>query len=128
MIPSNRIHRLHFIGIGGAGMSGISEVLHQNGFVVTGSDMADSSVVQYLRELGIQIHVGHAAANVDNADLVVYSSAVQKDNPEMVEAQRRKIPIIRRAEMLGELMRLKYTLAIAGTHGKTTTTSMVGAI
>jgi len=128
MIPSNRIHKLHFIGIGGAGMSGIAEVLHQNGFTITGSDMADSSVVQYLRDLGIAIMLGHAGINVEGADLVVYSSAVQKDNPEMVEAARRKIPVIRRAEMLGELMRLKYTLAIAGTHGKTTTTSMVGQI
>jgi len=128
MIPSKRIHKLHFIGIGGAGMSGIAEVLHQNGFVVSGSDMSDSSVVQYLRTLGIRIDIGHAAVNVEGADLVVYSSAVQKDNPEMVEAARRKIPVIRRAEMLGELMRLKYTLAIAGTHGKTTTTSMVGII
>lgn len=128
MIPSNRIHKLHFIGIGGAGMSGIAEVLHQNGFVVTGSDMSDSGVVQYLRELGIQIHIGHAAGNLGQADLVVYSSAVQKDNPEIVEASKRKVPVIRRAEMLGELMRLKYTLAISGTHGKTTTTSMVGQI
>lgn len=128
MIPSNRIHKLHFIGIGGAGMSGIAEVLHQNGFVVTGSDMSDSSVVQYLRELGILIHIGHTATNLGQSDLVVYSSAVQKENPEIVEAARRKIPVIRRAEMLGELMRLKYTLAIAGTHGKTTTTSMVGQI
>jgi len=128
MIPSKRIHQLHFIGIGGAGMSGIAEVLNQNGFVVTGSDMSDSSVVQYLQALGIHINVGHVAKNVDGADLVVYSSAVQKDNPEMVEAVKRKIPVIRRAEMLGELMRLKYTLAIAGTHGKTTTTSMVGQI
>jgi UDP-N-acetylmuramate--alanine ligase len=128
MIPSNRIHKLHFIGIGGAGMSGIAEVLHQNGFTITGSDMADSSVVQYLRNLGIGIFIGHIGSNVDGADLVVYSSAVQKDNAEMVEATKRKIPVIRRAEMLGELMRLKYTLAIAGTHGKTTTTSMVGQI
>lgn len=128
MIPSNRIHRLHFIGIGGAGMSGIAEVLQENGFTVTGSDLGDGPVVQYLRGLGIRIDIGHAATNVEGADLVVYSSAVKPDNVEMVEAARRHIPVIRRAEMLGELMRLKYTLAIAGTHGKTTTTSMVGAI
>jgi UDP-N-acetylmuramate--alanine ligase len=128
MIPSNRIHKLHFIGIGGAGMSGIAEVLHQNGFVISGSDMSDSAVVQVLRSLGIRISIGHVASNVEGADLVVYSSAVRSDNAEMVEAGRRKIPVIRRAEMLGELMRLKYTLAIAGTHGKTTTTSMVGQI
>lgn len=128
MIPSNRIHRLHFIGIGGAGMSGIAEVLRENGFEVTGSDLGEGPVVQYLRDLGIRIDVGHKASQVEGADLVVYSSAVKFDNPEMVEAVRRHIPVIRRAEMLGELMRLKYTLAIAGTHGKTTTTSMVAAI
>jgi UDP-N-acetylmuramate--alanine ligase len=128
MIPSKRIQKLHFIGIGGAGMSGIAEVLHQNGFVISGSDMSDSSVVQMLRELGIRIFIGHDAAHVEGCDLVVYSSAVHATNPEMVEASRRKIPVIRRAEMLGELMRLKYTLAIAGTHGKTTTTSMVGQV
>lgn len=128
MIPSRRIQRLHFIGIGGAGMSGIAEVLHANGFEISGSDMADSSVVQYLRALGIRIALEHEPANVEGAHVVVYSSAVRPDNAEMQEAMRRKIPVIRRAEMLGELMRLKYTLAIAGTHGKTTTTSMVGAI
>lgn len=128
MIPSNRIQRLHFIGIGGAGMSGIAEVLKTNGFTVSGSDLGESPVVDYLRNLGIQIEIGHKASHVEGADLVVYSSAVKADNPEMVEAARRHIPVIRRAEMLGELMRLKYTLAIAGTHGKTTTTSMVGAI
>jgi len=128
MIPSNRIHRLHFIGIGGAGMSGIAEVLRENGFEVTGSDLGDGPVIQYLRGLGIRVDVGHKASQVEGSDLVVYSSAVKSDNPEMVEAVRRHIPVIRRAEMLGELMRLKYTLAIAGTHGKTTTTSMVGAI
>ncbi len=128
MIPSRRVQKLHFIGIGGAGMSGIAEVLHQNGFVVSGSDIAESPVVQTLKELGIRIEIGHKAENVQGADLVVYSSAVQKDNVEMVQAHSSKIPVIRRAEMLGELMRLKYTLAIAGTHGKTTTTSMVGAI
>lgn len=128
MIPSRRVQKLHFIGIGGAGMSGIAEVLHQNGFVVSGSDMSDSAVVQTLRELGIRIFIGHKAEQIEGADLVVYSSAVNKENPEMIAAHQAKIPVIRRAEMLGELMRLKYTLAIAGTHGKTTTTSMVGAI
>lgn len=128
MIPSNRIHKLHFIGIGGAGMSGIAEVLHQNGFMVTGSDMNQSSVVEYLQKLGIHILIGHASENVRDADLVVYSSAVKMENPEIQEALKRHIPIIRRAEMLGELMRLKTTLAVAGTHGKTTTTSMLGTI
>jgi len=123
-----RIQRLHFVGIGGAGMSGIAEVLHENGFIVTGSDTGDGEPIQYLKKLGIHIDPIHEAKNVENADLVVYSSAVHQDNPELVEAKTRRIPIIRRAEMLGELMRLKYTLAIAGTHGKTTTTSLVGAI
>ncbi len=123
-----RIQRLHFVGIGGAGMSGIAEVLHENGFIVTGSDTGDGEPIQYLKKLGVHIDSIHEAKNVENADLVVYSSAVHQDNPELVEAKTRRIPIIRRAEMLGELMRLKYTLAIAGTHGKTTTTSMVGAI
>lgn len=123
-----RIQRLHFVGIGGAGMSGIAEVLHENDFVVTGSDPGDSDAIQYLRSLGIHIESTHNAKNVEGTDLVIYSSAVQQDNPELVEAKARRIPIIRRAEMLGELMRLKYTLAIAGTHGKTTTTSMVGTI
>jgi len=128
MIPSRRIQRLHFIGIGGAGMSGIAEVLHANGFEITGSDIADSPIIQYLRGLGIPIAMEHKSENVAGAHVVVYSSAVKQDNPEIIEALRLKIPMIRRAEMLGELMRLKYTLAIAGTHGKTTTTSMVGRI
>lgn len=123
-----RVRRLHFVGIGGAGMSGIAEVLHENGFVVTGSDMGEGQVIDYLKNLGIQIYSKHEGQNVVNSDLVVYSSAIPFDNPELVEARNRRIPVIRRAEMLGELMRLKYTLAIAGTHGKTTTTSIVGAI
>ena len=116
------------MGIGGAGMSGIAEVLFENGFVVTGSDTGDGPSIEYLKELGIPIFPSHEAKNVENADLLVYSSAVQMDNPEIVEAKSRRIPVIRRAEMLGELMRLKYTLAVSGTHGKTTTTSMLGSI
>ena len=123
-----RVRRLHFVGIGGAGMSGIAEVLHANGFVVSGSDMSESAVVEYLRNLGIRVDSRHEAKNVEDADLVVYSSAVPHDNPELVEARSRRIPVIKRAEMLGELMRMKYTLSIAGTHGKTTTTSIVGQI
>ncbi len=123
-----RVRRLHMVGIGGAGMSGIAEVLHENGFVVTGSDMGEGSVIDYLKHLGIRVDSKHEAKNVENADLVVYSSAIPYDNPELVEARARRIPVIRRAEMLGELMRMKYTLAIAGTHGKTTTTSIVGEI
>ena len=123
-----RVRRLHFVGIGGAGMSGIAEVLHENGFVVTGSDMGEGAVIDYLKGLGIRIDSKHEAKNVVDADLVVYSSAIPYDNPELVEARNRRIPVIRRAEMLGELMRMKYTLSIAGTHGKTTTTSIVGQI
>ncbi|MBR2198785.1 MAG: UDP-N-acetylmuramate--L-alanine ligase [Fibrobacter sp.] len=123
-----RVRRLHMVGIGGAGMSGIAEVLHENGFVVTGSDMGEGSVIDYLKHLGIRVDGKHEAKNVEDADLVVYSSAIPYDNPELVEARARRIPVIRRAEMLGELMRMKYTLAIAGTHGKTTTTSIVGEI
>ncbi len=123
-----RVRRLHMVGIGGAGMSGIAEVLHENGFVVTGSDMSEGSVIDYLKHLGIRVDSKHEAKNVEDADLVVYSSAIPYDNPELVEARARRIPVIRRAEMLGELMRMKYTLAISGTHGKTTTTSIVGEI
>ena len=123
-----RVRRLHLVGIGGAGMSGIAEVLHENGFVVTGSDMGEGAVIDYLKHLGIRVDNKHEAKNVAEADLVVYSSAIPYDNPELVEARTRRIPVIRRAEMLGELMRMKYTLAIAGTHGKTTTTSIVGEI
>jgi UDP-N-acetylmuramate--alanine ligase len=128
LIPNNRIHKTYFIGIGGSGMSGIAELLHHNGFEVSGSDMQVSIQTDYLRSLGIEIFIGHKAENVSNAELVVYSSAVQEDNPEMQHARKLGIPIIRRAEMLGELMRLKYTLAIAGTHGKSSTTSLVGSI
>ncbi|MCK9181516.1 MAG: UDP-N-acetylmuramate--L-alanine ligase [Fibrobacteraceae bacterium] len=128
LIPSNRVKKLHFVGIGGAGMSGIAEVLHENGFIVSGSDMGEGPVIDYLKDLGLNIYSKHEAKNVEGADLLVYSSAVKMDNPEIVEAKARRIPVIRRAEMLGELMRLKYTLAVCGTHGKTTTTSMLGAI
>jgi UDP-N-acetylmuramate--alanine ligase len=128
LIPNNRIHKTYFIGIGGAGMSGIAELLHHNGFEVSGSDMQESPQTNYLQNLGIKIFIGHKAENVLNAQLVVYSSAVHAENPEMQHAKKLGIPIIRRAEMLGELMRLKYTLAIAGTHGKSSTTSLVGSI
>ena len=128
LIPNNRIHRTYFIGIGGAGMSGIAEILHHNGFDVSGSDMQDSPQINYLQGLGIKVFIGHRAENVSNAELVVYSSAVRADNPEMQHAKEMGIPLIRRAEMLGELMRLKYTLAISGTHGKSSTTSLVGSI
>ncbi|MDR2581541.1 MAG: UDP-N-acetylmuramate--L-alanine ligase [Fibromonadaceae bacterium] len=128
LIPNNRIHKTYFIGIGGAGMSGIAELLHHNGFDVSGSDMQSSQQTEYLQNLGVKIFVGHKAENVADVELVVYSSAVGEDNPEMQYARKHGIPVIRRAEMLGELMRLKYTLAIAGTHGKSSTTSLLGSI
>ncbi len=128
MLPSSRIKKLHFIGIGGAGMSGIAEILQRSGFEISGSDSGSGSVLEYLANTGIKIFKEHVAENVIGCDLIVYSSAVPQDNPEIVEGKKSNIPVMRRAEMLGELMRLKYTLAIAGTHGKTTTTSLVGHI
>jgi UDP-N-acetylmuramate--alanine ligase len=123
------IKKLHFIGIGGIGMSGIAEILLDQGFNVSGSDRALSEVTDRLQHLGARIFEGHHASNIANdVDTVVYSSAVQPDNPEILEAQRRKIPIVRRAEMLAEVMRLKYGIGIAGTHGKTTTTSMTSLV
>src|SRR5262245_44349826 len=116
------IRKIHFVGIGGAGMSGIAEVLLNRGYVVTGSDLKLSPVTERLAALGANIFEGHRAEQVGAADVVVISSAVRSNNPEVVEAQRRKTPIIPRAEMLAELMRLKYGITVAGTHGKTTTT------
>jgi UDP-N-acetylmuramate--alanine ligase len=123
-----RINRIHFVGIGGSGMGGIAEVLLNLGYQVQGSDLKPNAVTQRLAQLGAQITFGHAAANVGKADVLVVSSAVQADNPEVVEAKERRIPIVQRAQMLGELMRFRYAIAVAGTHGKTTTTSMVASI
>jgi UDP-N-acetylmuramate--alanine ligase len=123
--PSQRVH---FIGIGGIGMSGIAEILLTMGYAVSGSDLRGSATTERLAGLGAVIYQGHAAGNAAASDVVVTSSAVAKDNPEVVEARARKIPVIQRAEMLAELMRLKYGIAIAGMHGKTTTTSMVAAV
>jgi UDP-N-acetylmuramate--alanine ligase len=123
-----KTRRIHFVGIGGIGMSGIAEVLINLGYQVTGSDREEGATVQRLRALGARITRGHAAANVGDADVVVFSSAVKTDNPEVLEARRRQIPVIPRAEMLAELMRIKYGVAVAGSHGKTTTTSMVAQI
>jgi UDP-N-acetylmuramate--alanine ligase len=120
-----RIQRIHFTGIGGIGMSGIAEVLHNQGFVVQGSDAAESNNVKRLRELGIPIDIGHAAENLRNAEVVVVSSAIARENPEIAAAFERGIPVIPRAEMLAELMRMKQGIAIAGSHGKTTITSMI---
>jgi UDP-N-acetylmuramate--alanine ligase len=122
------IKHIHFVGIGGAGMSGIAEVLRNLGYLISGSDIADSPTLRRLSELGIQTFVGHGASNVIGADAVVTSTAVQQDNPEVVAARKRKIPIVPRAVMLAELMRLKSGIAIAGTHGKTTTTSLVASV
>ncbi len=123
------IKKLHFVGIGGIGMSGIAEILIDQGFKVTGSDKAASDNTERLQSLGAKISIGHDAKNLEpDVDALVYSSAVTPDNPEVMEAQKRKLPVIRRAEMLAEVMRLKYGIGIAGTHGKTTTTSMVSLV
>jgi UDP-N-acetylmuramate--alanine ligase len=119
---------IHFVGIGGIGMSGIAEILHNLDYDVQGSDIAENANVRRLRGLGITVTIGHAPANVDHAQVVVISSAVKPDNPEVVAARERFAPIVRRAEMLGELMRLKWSVAVGGTHGKTTTTSLVAAM
>jgi len=123
-----KIQRIHFVGIGGIGMSGIAEVLLNLGYKISGSDLKPSAVTQRLSALGTQIFEGHRAENVSTADVVVTSSAIIRDNPEVLEAARLHIPVIQRAEMLAELMRLKYGIAIAGMHGKTTTTSMVATV
>src|SRR5215210_1048977 len=123
------IQHIHFVGIGGIGMSGIAEVLCNLGFRVSGSDLKSSGVTERLQELGVEVAEGHRAENVGDAHVVVRSTAVREDNPEIVEARRRSIPVIPRAEMLAELMRLKpHTVAVAGSHGKTTTTSMVATV
>lgn len=122
------LSRVHFVGIGGAGMSGIAEVLLDYDLEVSGCDQSMSETTERLVQLGVKIYEGHSADHVEDVDLVVISSAISADNPEVQEARARNITVIRRAEMLGELMRLKYGVAVAGTHGKTTTTSLVGAV
>jgi UDP-N-acetylmuramate--alanine ligase len=119
---------IHFVGIGGIGMSGIAEVLNNLGYTVQGSDASESGNVARLREKGVKVSVGHKPENVDGADVVVVSTAIKRDNPELMAARAQRIPVVRRAEMLAELMRLKSCVAIAGTHGKTTTTSMVATL
>ena len=123
-----RTRRVHFVGVGGIGMSGIAELLVNLGYEVTGSDAKESDVTRRLAQLGVGVQLGHDAAHVGTADVVVVSSAIAAANPEIVEARRRRIPVIPRAEMLAELMRLRYGIAIAGAHGKTTTTSMVALV
>ena len=123
-----KAQRVHFIGIGGIGMSGIAEILLNLGYAVSGSDLRRSSITERLATLGAIVFEGHAAANVIGSGVVVASSAVNERNPEVIEARSRKVPVIQRAEMLAELMRLKYGIAVAGMHGKTTTTSMIAAV
>jgi UDP-N-acetylmuramate--alanine ligase len=122
------IGTIHFVGIGGIGMSGIAEILHNLDYSVQGSDIAESGNVKRLRDLGIEISIGHRGENLKGAEVIVISSAVKQDNPEVVEARARLIPVVPRAEMLAEIMRLKWGIAVAGTHGKTTTTSIVAAV
>jgi UDP-N-acetylmuramate--alanine ligase len=122
------IGTIHFVGIGGIGMSGIAEVFHNLGYSVQGSDISDNANVKRLQEMGIKVAIGHNEYNLGNAQVVVISSAVKDDNPEVVIARSKLIPVVRRAEMLGELMRLKWSIAVGGTHGKTTTTSLIAAI
>ena len=123
-----RVRRIHMVGVGGTGMSGIAEVLVNLGYQVAGSDLRDSAVTERLRSKGIEVFIGHAAENVGGADVVVSSSAVDEENPEVAAARSRRIPVVPRAEMLAELMRYRHGIAVAGTHGKTTTTSLIAAV
>lgn len=128
MIKYSRVKRIYFTGIGGAGMSGIAEVLHNMGFNISGSDIAENDTVKRLKKMGVNVYLGHNKDNIKNIETLVFSSAIKKDNVEVQEALKRKIPVITRAEMLAELMRMKFSIAVAGTHGKTTTTSMIACI
>lgn len=128
LFNSNKTISVHFIGIGGIGMSGLAEVLHSFGVIVSGSDASSSDNTEKLKKMGITIFIGHKSENIKNQGLVVYSSAIKENNPEIIAAKENNIPIVRRAEILGDIMRLKYGLAVAGTHGKTTTTSCLATI
>ncbi|MBL8511038.1 MAG: UDP-N-acetylmuramate--L-alanine ligase, partial [Betaproteobacteria bacterium] len=121
----HKVNHLHFIGIGGSGMSGIAEVLLNLGYQVSGSDLTENASVKRLKSLGARVKVGHVASHIAGADVVVISSAVKADNPEVVAARAARVPVVPRALMLAELMRFKQGIAIAGTHGKTTTTSLI---
>ena len=123
-----RIERIHFVGIGGVGMCGIAEVLHNLGYQVSGSDQRENATTRRLSALGVKVIVGHAAQNVEQVDALVISSAVKEDNPEVIAAHEHRIPVVPRAEMLAELMRFRYGIAVAGTHGKTTTTSLIASV
>jgi UDP-N-acetylmuramate--alanine ligase len=124
----HKVRRIHFVGIGGSGMSGIAEVLVNQGYQVSGSDLAENAATRRLAQLGARVLLEHRPANVEGADVVVVSTAVQQDNPEVLAAREHRIPVVPRALMLAELMRLKQGVAIAGTHGKTTTTSLVASV
>jgi UDP-N-acetylmuramate--alanine ligase len=126
--PPFSIERIHFVGIGGIGMSGIAEILHQLGYTVQGSDLSDNYNVTRLKRLGIYVVIGHQAENIADVDVVVVSSAVNEENPEIQQARKLQIPVIKRAEMLAELMRLKWTISVGGSHGKTTTTSLIATL
>ncbi|HCH54876.1 MAG TPA: UDP-N-acetylmuramate--L-alanine ligase, partial [Aeromonas sp.] len=129
VIPEmRRVRRIHFIGIGGAGMGGIAEVLANEGYQISGSDLSRNAVTERLASLGAHIFVGHSAEHVNQASVVVVSTAIKQDNPELLAARELRIPVVRRAEMLAELMRFRHGVAVAGTHGKTTTTSLVASI
>jgi len=123
-----RTHRIHFVGVGGAGMSGLAEVLLNMGYLVSGSDLRASEATDRIVQRGGRVFVGHAASNVEGAQVVVYSTAIRPDNPELIAAREGGVPVIARAEMLAELMRMKYGIAVGGAHGKTTTTSLVAAV
>jgi UDP-N-acetylmuramate--alanine ligase len=123
-----RVRHVHFVGIGGAGMCGIAEILHNLGYEISGSDLKSSNVTRHLQKLGITVRLGHAAEQVNGSDVIVVSSAVSQDNPELNAARRQRIPVIRRAEMLAEIMRFRHGIAVAGTHGKTTPTSLVASL
>ena len=120
-----RVKKIHFIGIGGSGMSGIAEILVNEGYDVSGSDIKETATVLKLKQKGVDIFIGHQSENIDGVSVVVVSSAINTRNPEIIEAKKNRIPIIQRAEMLAELMRFKHGIAVAGTHGKTTTTAML---
>ncbi|OOF44144.1 UDP-N-acetylmuramate--L-alanine ligase [Rodentibacter trehalosifermentans] len=129
IIPEmRRVQQIHFIGIGGAGMSGIAEILLNEGYRISGSDIADGAVTQHLAQAGAKVFIGHCAENIEGASVVVVSSAIRDDNPELVAAKQNRIPVIQRAQMLAEIMRFRHGIAIAGTHGKTTTTAMISMI
>jgi len=128
VLNMRKINHVHFVGIGGSGMSGIAEVLHNQGYQISGSDVQAGSVTTQLTDLGMQIFIGHDANNIQGAQVVVQSTAIDDDNPEIIAAREARIPVVPRAQMLAELMRFRYGIAVAGTHGKTTTTSLMASL